>query len=64
MQKAKLGSPISLFGQVPPRYLGGTMQNQYRSHRKIRRFLKLAQRFLRLVLLAVEIIERLLNFFR
>lgn len=37
------------------------MQNLTNRHRKIRRFLKFAQRLLRLVLLAVEIIERLRN---
>lgn len=37
------------------------MQDLYLSQRKIRRFLKFAQRLLRLVLLAVEIIERLRN---
>jgi hypothetical protein len=57
MQKVKLGFPISLLGQNPPRYLGGIMQNRSYTHKKIRRFLNLAQRLIRLVIIIVEIIE-------
>lgn len=66
MQKAKLGFPISLFGQRSLRYLGGPMLNLTKPNKysKVRRFLNLAQRLLRLVLLAIEIIERLLKLFR
>ena len=40
------------------------MQNLTAKHSKVRRFLNIAQRLLRLVLLAIEIIERLLKLFR
>jgi hypothetical protein len=38
--------------------------NQTTSYSKVRRFLKIAQRVLSLVLTVIEIIERLLNLFR